>query len=47
MNEYFGIAWSWSPRNWRLGWYDALTDDGRKIGDWLFFGPVALCWEWD
>lgn len=48
MNEdYFGIAFSWNPVNWRLGWKDALDDDGRKVGEWLFFGPVALIWGWD
>ena len=47
MNEYFGIAWAWNPKLWRLGWHAALDDDGRQIGDWFFLGPIALCWEWD
>lgn len=45
--DYWGIAWSWRPSLWRLGWKDALDDNGRKVGDWFFLGPVALMLGWD
>ena len=45
--DYWGVAYSWRPENWCLGWKDALDDNGRKVGDWLFFGPVAIIFGWD
>lgn len=45
--DYWGIAWSWNPSNWRLGWQDAYDENGRHVGDWLFFGPAAICFGWD
>lgn len=48
----YGIAFSWNPRNWRLGWSDAVDVDpntGREvvIGQWFFVGPVALTMEYE
>lgn len=44
-----GIAFSLDPREWALGWRDAVDDDGAVVGQWLCLGPVAFCWDegWD
>lgn len=43
----WGIAFSFNPKNWRLGHADALNDQGRKIGDWWFLGPIAITRDWE
>jgi len=47
----WGIAWSWTPKDWRIGPVDAFDYDdfGRKIivGRWYCFGPVALTRDYD
>jgi hypothetical protein len=47
----WGIAFSFNPVNWRLGWSDAMDYDasGREIivGKWFFLGPVALTYDYE
>ena len=43
----WGIAFSMQPREWRLGACDAVEDDGRIVGRWYCFGPVALTYDFD
>lgn len=43
----WGIAFSLSPRAWRLGRRDAVAEDGRVIGVWWCFGPVAICRDYE
>jgi hypothetical protein len=47
----WGIAFSLNPRNWRLGWSDAMDHDsqGREVcvGRWFFIGPVALTYDYE
>lgn len=47
-----GLAFSWSPREWRWGWCDAIDDQivpGRHVvvGRWLCFGPVAITFDYE
>ncbi len=35
------------PRAWRLGRRDAVAEDGRVVGVWWCFGPVAICHDYE
>lgn len=49
----WGIAFSWNPKNWRLGWSDALDYphpqalDPIVVGRWFFIGPVAITYDYE
>lgn len=43
----WGVAISLDPRAWRLGKCLALEDDGRVVGVWWCFGPVAICRDYE
>lgn len=43
----WGIAFSIRPSEWRFGACDAIEDDGRIVGRWYCFGPVAITRDFD
>lgn len=42
----WGIAFSIRPTEWRLGACEA-DDDGRIVGRWYCFGPIALTYDYE
>ena len=48
----WGLAWSFNPVHWRLGWFDAMDTDPTTgidycVGRWFFIGPIAITYEYE
>lgn len=42
----WGVAFSFDPRDWKLGRYDLMDASGRRVGEWIVFGCFAITREW-
>lgn len=44
----WGIAWTWKPFEWRLGFCEAYDEvEDRVVGRWLCLGPLAITYDYE